>query len=557
MSKQKPKYRKNLGLLLAFFVFVTLLFIISVGFAHVVLTNFVETEFNNRKTEIFDNSLRDFNEFFQERIPEVAFYQGYMDSVQAQGFADNLLRKYPFVQKVEFSDVILSNIDSLKKHMRIGQFGAYSKNTFEFYLDNEYRLIKRRKANEGNLSSNEELSTVFLKLCTFLGRNNLDTSAIKNTDLFKLFYNIQPGKISYLNIPRVSDVISFHSMILDANFKQTFFEHDFFVFHIQPTRIRIKNLYPDYYENISIQPLVNVDLSDNEGGMKTEVALPGALSDYKLSFESSNAHIERILNRFFFPVLVFLLIIYFILLTIGYLIYRNVSINNKLYQLQYDFINNLTHEFKTPVSVIKIAGNNIKSSTTLTEAEKNMYGRILDQEADKLNSLMNKLLSYAQIENKSIKFNGEFINLREFSQHICEAYRVKYPDFEIVENIKVKDELYADPVLLTSVFQNLIDNAYKYSSVDNKFLEIKIEQTKKNFVILFRDKGIGINKKEYHNIFKKFYRVKNQFNQQGSIGLGLAFCKEITEFMGGEIKVESEVNRGTTFILSFPLDTKK
>lgn len=186
-----------------------------------------------------------------------------------------------------------------------------------------------------------------------------------------------------------------------------------------------------------------------------------------------------------------------------------------------------------------------------------MYGRILDQEADKLNSLMNKLLSYAQIENKSIKFNGEFINLREFSQHICEAYRVKYPDFEIVENIKVKDELYADPVLLTSVFQNLIDNAYKYSSVDNKFLEIKIEQTKKNFVILFRDKGIGIDKKEYHNIFKKFYRVKNQFNQQGSIGLGLAFCKEITEFMGGEIKVESEVNRGTTFILSFPLDTKK
>ena len=154
--------------------------------------------------------MRDFNEFFQERIPEVAFYQGYMDSVQAQGFADNVLRKYPFVQKVEFSDVILSNIDSLKKHMRIGQFGAYSKNTFEFYLDNEYRLIKRRKANEGNLSSNEELSTVFLKLCTFLGRNNLDTSAIKNTDLFKLFYNIQPGKISYLNIPRVSDVISFH-----------------------------------------------------------------------------------------------------------------------------------------------------------------------------------------------------------------------------------------------------------------------------------------------------------------------------------------------------------
>src|SRR5690606_18829577 len=99
--------------------------------------NFVETEFNNRKTEIFDNSLRDFNEFFQERIPEVAFYQGYMDSVQAQGFADNVLRKYPFVEQVEFSDLIPSHIDPPQQHMRIGQFGAYSKNTFEFYLDNE------------------------------------------------------------------------------------------------------------------------------------------------------------------------------------------------------------------------------------------------------------------------------------------------------------------------------------------------------------------------------------------------------------------------------------
>src|SRR5690606_14475760 len=144
------------------------------------------------------------------------------------------------------------------------------------------------------------------------------------------------------------------------------------------------------------------------------------------------------------------------------------------------------------------------------------------------------------------------------SSDVCSSdlTRIKYPDLELQTRVRVKDEIYADPVLLNSVFQNLIDNAYKYSSPSKRFLEIKVEQTKKNFVILFKDRGIGIDKKEFNSIFKKFYRVKNQFNQQGSIGLGLAFCKEITEFMGGEIKVESEINIGTSFTLIFPIEVK-
>jgi len=275
-----------------------------------------------------------------------------------------------------------------------------------------------------------------------------------------------------------------------------------------------------------------------------------------LQFETSQSHITKEINKWFFPVVGILVLIYLILLLIGYLIYRNVLINNRMFQLQYDFINNLTHEFKTPVSVIKIAGNNIKSAEQISDAERAMYGRILDQEADKLNSLMNKLLSFAQIENKSIKFNGEFIDLNEFCQHVFESTRIKYPDLQLLDSVEVKDEIYADPVLLNSVFQNLIDNAYKYSNPTNRFLEIKVEQTKKNFVILFKDRGIGIDKKEFNSIFKKFYRVKNQFNQQGSIGLGLAFCKEITEFMGGEIKIESELNIGTSFTLIFPIEVK-
>src|SRR5690606_17433741 len=159
----------------------------------------------------------------------------------------------------------------------------------------------------------------------------------------------------------------------------------------------------------------------------------------------------------------------------------------------YDFINNLTHEFKTPVSVIKIAGNNIKSAEKLSAQEQAMYGRILDQEADKLNSLMNKLLSYAQIENKSLKFKGEYIDINALAERAIDAARLQYPDLKLSFKTEATDEMFADPVLLNAVFQNLIDNAYKYSPLDRKYLDITINQNRKNFVFVFKDKGIGID----------------------------------------------------------------
>ena len=158
---------------------------------------------------------------------------------------------------------------------------------------------------------------------------------------------------------------------------------------------------------------------------------------------------------------------------------------------------------------------------------------------------MNKLLSIAQIENKSIRYKGEWINLHDFCEEMFSACRIKYHDIKLTYRVDVTDEMYTDPVLLTSVFQNLVDNAYKYSDLNNKVIDILVTEGKKHFTLIFKDEGIGIAKTELKNIFKKFYRIKNQYNQGGSIGLGLAFCKEITEFMGGEIRVESVLGEGT------------
>ncbi len=556
MAYNQLKYRKNFGLLIAFVVLVTILFVVAMLAARSMIANFIETEFNNRKVEVFDQSVQPFHEFFNEKIPEISYYQGYLDSVKASSYVSDVIRRNPFVEQVLFYDITVTNSDSIEAGIKYNHLLVYPKSVISFELDQQNRLVAERKEANETRAYTEDFNSMVLKFVGFLDRVN-DSTRMSDSDIYKVFYTLNAGKVSYMNIPRISDLLAYKRMMSTADNPIVSYDQDMFLFLINPSKIQIKNGAPNLYEKIEILPIVSGNVTDQHFYFQTELSLPGALSDYKLQYTSSEAFINKEVNRRFLPVSVGISIIYLILIFIAYLIYRNITINSRLFQLQYDFINNLTHEFKTPVSVIKIAGNNIQSSEKLSTEEQRMYGKILDQEADKLNSLMNKLLSFAQIENKSIKPNKEEVDVEEFCAPIFEAVRLKYPDLNFSYHIDVQHKMMVDTTLLLSVFQNLIDNAYKYSEAHRKFLEIDIQQNKKNFVIKFKDQGIGINKKEFNSIFKKFYRVKNQFNQQGSIGLGLAFCKEIVDFMGGEIRVESILNQGTTFILLLPLGPKK
>lgn len=556
MAYNQLKYRKNFGLLVAFVILVTILFVVAMLAARSMIVNFIETEFNNRKVEVFDRSVQPFHEFFNDKIPEISYYQGYLDSVKAVSYVNDVIRKYPFVDRIFFYDVGITNSDSLEAGIKYNHLLVYPKSITSFHLDDDNRLVTQRPENTQTRTYIDDFNTMALKFVGFLDRVNESTSMSDN-DIYRIFYTLNPGKITYMNIPRISDLLEYKRMMSVLDSTVVLYDQDMFMFLIDPSKIEIKNTALNLYEKIDVLPIVSGNVSDQNFYLQTELSLPGALSDYKLQYTSSEAFISTEINRRFFPVSIGISVVYLILIFIAYLIYRNVTINSRLFQLQYDFINNLTHEFKTPVSVIKIAGNNIQSSEKLSTAEQHMYGKILDQEADKLNSLMNKLLSFAQIENKSIKPNLEAVQVDEFCEPIFASVKLKYPDLNFSYHIDVQHKMMVDTTLLLSVFQNLIDNAYKYSEPNSKFLHIDVQQNKKNFVIKFKDKGIGINKKEFNSIFKKFYRVKNQFNQQGSIGLGLAFCKEIVDFMGGEIKVDSAPNQGTTFILLLPLGSKK
>ena len=164
---------------------------------------------------------------------------------------------------------------------------------------------------------------------------------------------------------------------------QPIYQQDMLSFHLDPYKIKILNSRPLLYQHIRIEPLTYDPLETGVAYMTTEITLPGPFSDYKLYFISSQSFIDKEIFNYFLPLALGILAFYSIVVLVAYLIFRNLHINQKMFKLQYDFMNNLTHEFKTPVSVIKIAGNNIRSSATLPSASKKCMGR----------SLMKKLIS--------------------------------------------------------------------------------------------------------------------------------------------------------------------
>lgn len=548
-------FKKNNWLIIALVILISIIFAIVIALAYTLTTKFVDNEFEASKVSVLEKSIAPYENFTENGIAEVSFYQGFLDSLSASKYANAILIKFPFVDSLVFFDIDISQrykysgftFRNLHLSPRaIFQFGrtvpADSVLLYKAGIDSSYSLIRE-----------DEFNKMAIKFASFIQSTDT-TRAISNEEIFKNFYSITPGKISYMTLPRREEIIQFKNMMNGYGDENAIYHQDIITYFLNPNSLKIMNTHPGLYQTVEIKP-VFYESMDAEGYMKhTEIPLPGAMSEYKIYLASSSDFIQSEITKRFLPIGLGILMLYFILLFTTYLIYRNLNINLRMFKLQYDFVNNLSHEFKTPVSVIKIAGNNIINSKGLTEKEKNFYGKILDEEADKLNNLLNTLLSFTQIENKIIKPKLEEVDLNEFCQNMVSSYRVKYPDFDISFSIEDIRFFKTDLTLLTSIFQNLMDNAYRYSNEGKRYMRILIFRKNRQIFFKFEDKGIGIDSNEKENIFKKFYRIQSEYNQQGSIGLGLAFCKEVVKLMKGDITVESKKGVGSIFTMVLPYD---
>ncbi len=228
----------------------------------------------------------------------------------------------------------------------------------------------------------------------------------------------------------------------------------------------------------------------------------------------------------------------------------------KLSDIKNDFINNMTHEFKTPISTVSLACEALRDKEISTaEGLKERYLKIIDDENKRLGSQVEKVLQMAVIERKDFDLKLEPINLHDIIDKALEniAIQVTNKGGSISKNLKaVKQSIHADQMHLTNIIYNLLDNANKYSPEKPEIL-ISTEDTSKGIVINIIDKGIGISKDAISRIFEKFYRVPTgNLHDVKGFGLGLSYVKNMVEAHGGVINVKSELNKGSNFKIFLP-----
>jgi len=228
----------------------------------------------------------------------------------------------------------------------------------------------------------------------------------------------------------------------------------------------------------------------------------------------------------------------------------------KLSEMKNDFINNMTHEFKTPISTISLACEALRDRDIVRTSEfTENYINIILEENKRLATMAEKILQTAVIEKGQLNMKRERIDLHEVITDVIKNIRIQV---EIKDGLIRKQCRAATPVLmgdkvhLTNLVYNLLDNANKYSP-RKPVITVRTENTSNGIQLTIEDHGIGIGKGEQKKIFDKLYRVPTgNIQDVRGFGLGLSYVKAIVEEHHGRISIESEINKGTTFKVFLP-----
>ncbi|MEE9437656.1 MAG: HAMP domain-containing sensor histidine kinase [Saprospiraceae bacterium] len=228
----------------------------------------------------------------------------------------------------------------------------------------------------------------------------------------------------------------------------------------------------------------------------------------------------------------------------------------RLSELQKDFINNMTHEFKTPISSIKLAADVLSKHKDITKDTRlSRYATIITEQNNRLNDQVEKVLNIARLEKDSFELKKVKLNLDETLGEIINNEVIKLEKGSIdLKIIDEKLEIFADQLHFTNVITNIIDNAIKYSTQAPKII-ISTLKNQDVIEISIQDNGIGIEKEKIKNIFDKFYRVStgNVHDVKG-FGLGLFYVKNICRAHGWYIQAGSIINKGTKFTIKIPIN---
>ena len=279
-------------------------------------------------------------------------------------------------------------------------------------------------------------------------------------------------------------------------------------------------------------------------------------NNYKISFDYYIDITNK--ERIIFRELALTLLLSFISLLILSIIFiatlRNYLEEKRLSDLKTDFINNMTHELKTPLSTITVAGKTLKLHEILTDREKILEtASLIGKQSVHLNKLINLILEISMWERTQFQIEKNETDLEELLRDIADGFRngcgkdCIFTDIYDLNGAKAN----VDILYFTTMINNLLHNAVKYSRGSP---EVKLEASNTNGVtIKISDKGVGISKSVQKHIFEKFYRVSSgNIHKTKGLGLGLYYVKKIAEAHGGDVSVSSKPGKGSVFIVSIP-----
>jgi two-component system phosphate regulon sensor histidine kinase PhoR len=244
-----------------------------------------------------------------------------------------------------------------------------------------------------------------------------------------------------------------------------------------------------------------------------------------------------------------------ILFCFGYSI-RTIIRQKKLSEMKNDFINNMTHELKTPISTVSLAVEALNDKDIEQSTLRTKYIKVIGEENKRLGDQVEKVLQIAAIDRKDYNLKHELLRMSDMvksaADHITMQVEQRGGRLNMIEKAE-KDLVQGDEMHLTNIILNLLDNANKYSP-EAPNITLRTASDEEDFIISIHDKGIGMTRDQQKHIFEKFYRVPtgNLHNVKG-FGLGLAYVHRIVEAHRGRIHVDSEPGKGSKFSITIPL----
>ncbi|WP_301400574.1 sensor histidine kinase [Polaribacter huanghezhanensis] len=452
------------------------------------------------------------------------------------------LDKTQNVKSNELRNFILQQIDTTGK-----QITAYSLTVLEQnikvpidFLENDSLVVKRITGREDIFNTNKfSANTDFSKnkasqIFTTIKRYP-EYEEIVLKDAFKVY------KSSFPIHKRISN------RELNTTLKKEFTKrgiHIDFKYGVYSSDGYLTNLKSGYYTINKANSISSPLFVDDSGN-----------SEFKLyvTFPNQQEHILADISNI---LLLSVFFIFIIIVAFSSSLYQIIK-QKKISEIKSDFINNMTHEFKTPIATINLALDAIKNPKIINDSEKvNRYVKMIREENKRMHAQVENVLRISRLEKNQIDIHKIAIDMDDIVEDAISHVRLLVTDKKgnITTHLHaLQSEVLGNDLHLTNVVVNILENALKYSN-DEPNIEVFTESTAKFFILKIKDDGIGMSKSAQKYVFDKFYREhKGDIHNVKGHGLGLAYVKEIVESHQGTVFVESEKGKGSTFTVKLPL----